>query len=267
MGDTTYLQVTVYDCPTRRREAAEVLAGYVNCDTGEVEPGEQYTAEQTSLGSMGRMAGDLIAAAPRCSFIGWEDPAMSGDGPLLGELVAYCPRYGRIDGECTGAGGVVLDARQIGALLDQAGQRGWLDVREVIEVACGIPQEQDMAGVKVPKAQRQAWLAIIDARQDAQARQLARELTGHAEQAKTLGLHVLPAAACRETHGHSPACRIAPPAVAAVRAAAGEAGELLDAIARKAGKRAWEIENGHLPVLLRGWADTAETAWQGRRRP
>jgi hypothetical protein len=242
MGDTTYMQVTVYDCPTRRREVAEVLAGYVNCDTGEVEPAKQYTAERSSIGNMGRMAGDLIAAAPRCSFIGWEDPAMSGDGPVLGELVAYCPRYGRLDGECTGSGDVVLDARQIGALLDQAGQRGWLDAREIIEVACGNPWEQDTAGVKAPKAKRQAWLAIIDARQEARAKQLARELAGHAEQAKTLGLHLL-------------------------AAAAGEAREMLDGIARETGKPAWEIANGRLPVLLRGWADTAETAWQGRRRP
>jgi hypothetical protein len=114
MGDRSYMQISIYDCPTKQRQVGELLAGYVSLDgedPRQVAVGEQYTVEEISLGSLKELAGSLTELAPRCSFTGWQDPF----GQDLGDRVAYCPRWGRFDGECTGSGDVVLDHEQISA--------------------------------------------------------------------------------------------------------------------------------------------------------
>jgi hypothetical protein len=290
MGDSAYLQFTIYDCPSRRARVAQLMADHLDTDHG-LKVGEMYTNDGVAAGSIQSLADNLIAAAPRCSFLGWEDPCMTDDGPVLGELIAYCPRYGRFDGECTGNGDVVLDGRQVLALVDDAERRGWLDrdhalrwqstsrtpgvirvspdqpgLREAIEVATAIPWKRDLAGERPARAKRLAWLAAIDARAAEQDRRLATAL-GKYSAAAEFGVDPAVLTECREVHAHTTACRIAPPAVAAIRATAGEIEAAIEAAAGEAGKRPHQMAHSDLPGLLRGWADIAESAWQGRRRP
>jgi hypothetical protein len=265
MGDGTYLQFTVYDCPSRQARVAQLMAGYLDTDDG-LKVGETYDNNDVSAGSIQVLAGNLIASAPRCSFLGWEDPCMTGDGPVLGELIAYCPRYGRFDGECTGAGGVVLDCRQIEALITDARRdpRHQFDacdqIRMLTEVACGIPWHQDMAGVRAPRARRQAWLAVIDARHAERWRQRedqARELAADAGKAGLGG----EAIALQAVAANPPTVQLA------VARNAADSAEQAARQAAKAAGRWCDLPAGHLASGLRSWADVTETLWQGRRRP
>ena len=145
--------------------------------------GEQYAVEEISLGSLVELAGSLIELAPRCSFIGWQDPYAQ----YLGDLVAYCPGWGRFDAECTGSGEVVLGHRQVSAITEVASRSGYLDrdimlrlharemtprqvaaweerpgLPETIEVAYGVPWLLDSRGERAPRAKQRAWAAVID---------------------------------------------------------------------------------------------------------
>jgi len=264
-SNSAYLQLTVYECPSRRARAAQLMAGYLDTDHG-LEVGKMYDSNDVTPGSIQYIAANLIAAAPRCSFLGWEDPCMLDDGPVLGELIAYCPRYGRFDGECTAAGDVVLDYRQIDALITEARQDPRHEsgaagqIRILTEVACGIPWQRDMAGERVPRATRQAWLAVIDARyadcwrpREDQFRSLAADagkagLGGEAIalQAVAAGPPVVQLAVARSA---------ADSAEQAARRAAGDPERWIDQPA------------GRLAYALRNWAEATETLWQGRRRP
>jgi hypothetical protein len=265
MGNSTYLQLTVYDCPSRRARVARLMAGYLDLHD-RLEPGEMYGNDDISAGSIQSLADSLIAGAPRCSFLGWEDPCMTDDGPVLGELIAYCPRYGRFDGECTGAGDVVLDYRQIDALITEARRdpRHQFDaanqVRILTEVACGIPWQWDMAGKKVPKATRQAWLAVIDAQYASRWRQRADQLQGLAADAGKAGLGGEAIALQADAFG--------PPVVQL--AVARNAADSAERAARQAAKdpERWiDQPAAHVAYALRNWAEATETLWQGRRRP
>jgi hypothetical protein len=200
------MQLTVYGCPTRRRQAAELLAEYVTLqcdllssedpDPGEVAIGEEYTVQEATLGSMTELAGRLISLAPRCSFLGWQDPYYSG----AGDLVAYSPKWGRFDAECTAAGAVLLDPGRVQRLAADAAAQGYLDrdtvlrlhvegmskrdrgaweavpgLTEAIEVASGTPWLQDAAGTPVPRPRQLAWAAVIDREHEAAARQRQAE--------------------------------------------------------------------------------------------
>lgn len=305
MGDWTYMQMTVYDCPSRRRKVAQLLAEYgLTVPTAwdeaagarmpqpdEVAVGEQYTAEQVSLGTIGYLAAALITEAPRSSFLGWEDPAMSDDGPVPGELIAYSPRWGRFDGECTGGGAVVLDARQILALLDDADHRGWLNrdtmvrlhhrtmdphvarfwkampgLREAVEVATAIPWQQDMRGEPAARCKRLAWQAVIDANTAAAAARHLKVLEEIAADMRKPSQTAPPAwPAWAQLAGK---ILVAPDAArpAEARAAAARIEADLTPAAKAAGKPVVPGEFDGLPYRLRNWADDAETAWQGRRR-
>ena len=79
--------------PTRRQKVAKLLGDYVELeytDTVYDPPlaiGQRYMTEEIALGSMNELADQLITLAPRCSFIGWQDP-FEGE---LGEFIVYCP--------------------------------------------------------------------------------------------------------------------------------------------------------------------------------
>jgi hypothetical protein len=306
MGDTTYMQVTVYDCPTRRRQVARLLAAHdltlggwdrsaetCQTDPHEVAVGEEYTDDQASLGTMRALAGELIAEAPRCSFLGWEDPAISGDGPILGELIAYCPAYGRFDGECTANGDAVLLTHQALTLLHDAERLGWLDrdtmlrlhrgdlgpqsaraweqrpgLREAIEVATAVPWRQDASGQRPARTTRLAWQAVIDANTASQYQQLADALAAATAHARGLGIDLPPATTdCPQVHAHTPACRLQPTVINAVMHAADQAEAVLTTTATATRQQPWQTHTAELGAIaqLRGWANRAETACQGRR--
>ena len=264
-SNSAYLQLTVYQCPSRQDRAAQLMADYLGTGHG-LEVGKMYDNNDVTPGSIQYLAANLIAAAPRCSFLGWEDPCMTDDGPVLGELIAYCPRYGRFDGECTAASDVMLDYRQIDALITEARrdpqrQPGATDqIRILTEVACGIPWQQDMAGEKVPRATRQAWLAVIDARYASCWRPREDQLRGLAAGAGKAGLGGEAIALQAVTAG--------PPAVqlAVARSAADSAEQAARRTAEEP-ERWIDQPAGRLAYALRNWAEATETLWQGRRRP
>ena len=215
MGDRSYMQITVYDCPDQRPEVAELLGEYVGLeftDTVYDPPlavGQQYTAEEMYLGSMRELAGKLIALAPRCSFTGWQDPFEQ----YLGELAAYCPEWGRFDADCTGEGRVVLSHQEITAVTEDA-NRGYLardtmlglhcadmipaqvtawqsrpGLTEAIEVAYGVPWQQHATGANPPQAKKLAWAAVIDRQHQEAAEARRARLLGFAGLTEQLGLH------------------------------------------------------------------------------
>jgi hypothetical protein len=129
--DRGYLHLDLYRCPGNRREAARVLAGYeLTAEGGRrgITTTEAYTNEEIAPGAATEIGGRLIEAAPRCSFVMWEEPEFGG----LGDLVAYTPRLGRFDGECTEGGCVMLD---------------WDRVHSIL---AGLPPSLARAGVREP---------------------------------------------------------------------------------------------------------------------
>lgn len=288
MGDRSYLQVTVYDCPSRRRQVAELLAQYVTYqgdllsgeepDPDEVVVGEQYTTEEISLGSMTELAGGLISAAPRCSFLGWQDP-YGGD---TGDLVAYSPKWGRFDAECTSGGAVLLGPDGVQRLAADAAAQGYLDrdsvlrlnsegmnqrdraaweavpgLAEAIEVASGIPWLQDAAGTPVPRPRQLAWAAVIDREHETAARRRQAEFAALADRVDKLGLA-----------GHASAIRAATPGLLpdAARRAAAACEEILKGRSAARGQEKERDPDAALPWDLRRWAQAANDAHAARRR-
>jgi hypothetical protein len=84
VSDRTSAQLKVYSCPTKKRLVAQIVGEYLGHGGGyegpdasepnEIDTGEQYTDHEARLGTLAEIADRLIDAAPRCSFIGWEDP-------------------------------------------------------------------------------------------------------------------------------------------------------------------------------------------------
>jgi hypothetical protein len=298
MGDRSSTQITVYNCPTKRRQVAELLEEYVGLEYADTvyDPplavGVQYVDHESSLGSMYELAGKLIDLAPRCSFFGWQDPFEQ----YLGYRVAYCPRWGRFDADCTGYGDVVLGHQAITAITDDPGnaylardtllrlhgaemtpeQLATWQARpglpEAIEVAYGIPWLQHAKGIKAPKVKRQAWAAVID-RQYQEAAVARHALLGeHAGHVERLGLASL-AQSLRDATDPAQA-------PGAARAAADAAAAALEPIAGARSLLASLLGDQHaravgqaldpyvyLSARLRGWAEAAEAAHAGRRRP
>jgi hypothetical protein len=298
MGDRSYMQVTIYNCPTRRRKVAELLDEYVGLefeDTVYDPPlavGERYKTEEIVLGSMNELAGRLIDLAPRCSFIGWQDP-FEGE---LGEFIAYCPRWGRFDGNCTGHGEVVLGHQELTAITDDpsnaylardtmlrlhagdmipAQLAAWQSrpgAAEAIEVACGVPWRQHAKGIKAPKVKRQAWASVIDRQHQEAAQARHARLAEHAGNVGRLGLPIH-AQALRDATDPAQAAetaRAAATACAAILEPLDGARPLLTSLLGKeellAVRQALDPFRC-LPGQLRNWADWAEQAHAGRRRP
>jgi hypothetical protein len=293
MGDRSYLQITIYDCHTRRRKVADLLAEYVGLEYGDTPPevavGKQYVAQEIYLGSMRELAARLIDLAPGCSFRGWQDPYEQ----YLGEHVAYCPRWGRFDGDCTGGGDVVLGHQEVTGAADHRGYlardtmlrlhagdmspeqlAAWQarpGLAEAIEVAYGVPWHQHAKGIKPPKSKARAWAAIIDRQHKQVAEARHAHLGTLASRAQKLGLarHVQalqdatdPATAPGTARGAADACAVALEAVAA--------GALLTLSPGQESARIVQQALGslaYLPVQLRSWAEGAEEAHAGRRRP
>ena len=77
---------------------------------------ERYADSEMSCGSADEHADNLIAAAPGCSFVLWEDPKYE----WLGSVEAYTPELGRFTAECDANGTPVLTPEAIKAMIDKA---------------------------------------------------------------------------------------------------------------------------------------------------
>ena len=297
MSDRSPIQITIHKCPEKRREVAGLLSEYVGLEYEETPPlvavGKEYMAIEMTLGSMVELAARLIALAPRCAFIGWQDPFEL----YLGEFVAYCPRWGRFDADCTGEGGVVLAQPAITAITDAADPHGyhardallrlhagdvipaqlaaWQSrpgVAEALEVAYGVPWLQHAKGIKQPKAKRLAWAAVIDRlhQEDADARHA--RLTEHAARVEQLGLagHAQALQAATDLALAPDTARAAADAAAAILAPVTGARSLLASLLSEQAAAAVQKELSpfaYLPDHLRWWAEAAEIIHQGRRQP
>jgi hypothetical protein len=170
MGDYTYAQVIVYDCPEDERAAAlAAIAEAFDADiadlddhptidtrpgTGDYGPGRFVDVETLVLGDKYgacECAGDLsetiaaalIEAAPGSTFLTWTDPAYE----WLGSLVMYAPELGLFGSECDANGNAVVAAYEVRrmmaeSLLDTEPRYGgrWPDaaLREALNDAYGI---------------------------------------------------------------------------------------------------------------------------------
>ena len=116
MGDRTYFQVHVYDCPEDQREAARlVIADYVTAAAEDhvLDLTEGYTEEEISCGSADELAPRLEEAAPQCSFVLWEDPKYE----WLGSIRAYTPALGSFAADCDASGQPVFTLSEVLAML------------------------------------------------------------------------------------------------------------------------------------------------------
>lgn len=146
MGDRTYFQVHVYDCPEDQREAARlVIADYVTAAAEDhvLDLTEAYTEEEVSCGGADELAPRLEQAAPGCSFVLWEDPTYV----WLGSIRAYTPALGSFAADCDASGQPVFTLSEVMAVLqsDQV-------------TACNDPDDSDgMLLKEVPAALARAF--------------------------------------------------------------------------------------------------------------
>jgi hypothetical protein len=116
MGDRSYFQVHVYDCPEDQREAARlVIADYVTAAAEDhvLDLTEAYTEEEVSCGSADELAPRLEEAAPGCSFVLWEDPTYV----WLGSIRARTPALGSFAADCDAHGHPVFTLSEVMAVL------------------------------------------------------------------------------------------------------------------------------------------------------
>jgi hypothetical protein len=271
------MQVTIARCPTKRSKVAELLRDYVNVgdDETEVTDGASYDTDEIALGSAVEVAGELIRLAPRCSFAAVQ-AGFYGD---LGDQVLYTPRLGRFDGEHAGEAGAVLVHGQVERILASAAGHAWTErdtmlrvhradltpasirawesrpgVAEAVEVAYGIPWDAELTGREVPRAKRQAWLAVIDRNYATAAASRAEALAKLAAELAGAGL---PELAERQ-------------AWLAVIAAVGSGEAHLAGALRQLAEAAEAVpvhgQASYLPMRLKTWAEIAASAYEGRRK-
>ena len=175
--DRAYLHLDLYRCPDNRRKVAVVLNDYeLQAEGGGrgVTTTLPYTIEEIARGTVGEIGDRLIEAAPRCSFAMWEEPEFGG----LGNLVAYTPRLGRFNGECTDGGCVVLDwgrvhsiLADLPSLLVKSGVRdpyrsddyltGLALIQAALDVAYGQPWITDCHYASETASRNVAWDTIL----------------------------------------------------------------------------------------------------------
>ena len=143
---------------------------------------------------------------------------------------------------------------------------------EALDVAYGVPWLQHAKGIKPAKAKKIAWAAIIDRHHTQAAAARHTGLAGHAARLDQLGL-ASHAQALRDATdpAQAPAtARAAADACAAALAPVSAAEALLDALlAEQAADSVRQALSPYtyLAGQLRTWADCAELAHAGRRRP
>ena len=97
-----------------------------------------YTAYEASCGTADEVSEALIAAAPGCSFVLWENPSYQ----WLGTVVARTPELGYFSGDCDADGTPVFDRDQIIEMIGKAREAGE-DLAEHIHKATGGPWFDD----------------------------------------------------------------------------------------------------------------------------
>lgn len=108
MADRAPLQLTIHECPADEAAAVlDVLAEHgVHLEDADVEAHDAlhtatpYVDMEAVLGEEDRLATALIAAAPHCAFLAWQDPKYEYDG----QVVMYHPALGRFDCGCDAFG-------------------------------------------------------------------------------------------------------------------------------------------------------------------
>jgi hypothetical protein len=121
VGDTTNFQITIYTAPKRRhKRILQILEAHdlgldwsESTDFTTLELGVAYTTNLGHPGEAEEIAAELIAAAPECAFLAWDDPVYE----YLGGLVAYTKKLGEYGHSCDADGTPVLTAEEITKLL------------------------------------------------------------------------------------------------------------------------------------------------------
>jgi hypothetical protein len=141
MADRAPLQLTIHDCPAE--EAAAVLAvldAYdVHLEFADIEPQDalhtatRYMQAEAAMGDDNRVASALIAAAPHCSFVIWQDPKDVCDG----QVVMYHPALGRFDGDCNAFGEPHATIDVVWAVAGECGvDRGAVTAAAFLDTLC-----------------------------------------------------------------------------------------------------------------------------------
>lgn len=120
MGDRTWLQVVIHDCPPKQAQAVlEVFDDYgihpgddVTVPDGRLALGTTYVNEEILCGSAQEIAARLQVDAPECAWELWEDPKLE----WLGDLWRYTPMLGAWTAQCSSQGTPVFSADHIRSL-------------------------------------------------------------------------------------------------------------------------------------------------------
>lgn len=139
MGDRSYCTATIYACPAGRE--AEVLAALEDAGLGAYEPdepatpalrlGEDYTAEESTLGSMESLADVLVELG--ATFRAVQDPHYTAPGDTHGNV----PGLGRYDEDSSVEGQLLVREDHVLDALDRAA--GPFDARRGVRKLFGWP--------------------------------------------------------------------------------------------------------------------------------
>jgi hypothetical protein len=108
MGDRTWLQATIHDCPPNQAQAVlDVLDEYgvhpdedIPAPDGHLTLGTTYVNQEILCGSAQEIAARLQVDAPAAAWELWEDPRLDWPGdiwrytPILGAWTAQCSSQG-----------------------------------------------------------------------------------------------------------------------------------------------------------------------------
>jgi hypothetical protein len=138
MTDRSPLQLTFHDCPAEHAtRVLEVLAAHdLHLEFADIEPEDalhtatRYVNVEATLGEEDRVAAALIAAAPPCSFVTWQDPKYEEDG----QVVMYHPALGRFDCGCNAYGDPHVTIEVLRAVAGECGvDRGAVSAVELLD--------------------------------------------------------------------------------------------------------------------------------------
>lgn len=120
MGDRTWFQATIYDCPPNQAQAVlDLLDEYgvypgddASVPDGHLALGTTYVNEEILCGSAQEIAARLQMDAPEAAWELWEDPKLE----WLGDLRRYTPMLGAWTAQCSSQGTPVFSDDHIRSL-------------------------------------------------------------------------------------------------------------------------------------------------------
>lgn len=125
MGDRTYHQAYIYDCPPEKVGVVlDVLENHgfgLEYDNGVGEDQlclvEKYHRPEAYLGTSLEFASELTEKAPEVTFNVWEDPKYE----YLGQGLSYAPALGTFTYDCGSEGEPLFNVEEVRRIVDTTG--------------------------------------------------------------------------------------------------------------------------------------------------